>query len=99
MKLAVNNNQKNEKFNFIFEGTSYIQKIEEKIKDELNNFCVECGEENPEYISINNGIFLCMECAQNHFKFPKNVSEIIKNDRKSLTFDEIQPLLCGGKIP
>ena len=96
MKLAVNNNQKNEKFNFIFEGTSYIQKIEEKIKDELNNFCVECGEENPEYISINNGIFLCGDCVQNHLKFPKSISIIRKNNIKSLTLNEIQFLLCGG---
>lgn len=96
MKFAVKNNQKKEKFNFIFEGTSYIQKIEEKIKDELNNFCVECGEENPEYISINNGIFLCGDCVQNHLKFPKSISTIRKNNIKSLTLNEIQFLLCGG---
>ena len=96
MKIAVKNNQKKEQFNFIFDGTSYIQKIEEKIKDELNNFCVECGEENPEYISINNGIFICGDCVQNHLKFPKSISTIRKNNIKSLTLNEIQYLLCGG---
>ena len=94
MKYAV---RKEDKFNTLLnEGNSYIQKIEEKIKDELNNFCVECGEENPEFISINNGIFLCRDCVQIHLKFPKNISKIKKNNIKSLTLNEIQYLLCGG---
>ena len=94
MKYAVKKNQKIN--NLLNEGKSYIQKIEEKIKDQLNNYCVECGEENPEFISINNGIFLCRDCVQNHLKFPKNISKIKKNNIKSLTLNEIQYLLCGG---
>ena len=73
-----------------------MQILEKKLKDELNNFCVECGNENPEFISINNGIFICSECAQNHFHFPQNVSKIVNNDIKSLTLNDIQFLLCGG---
>ena len=43
--------------NFLLtEGNSYIKKIEDEIKDPLNNYCVECGEENPQYISINNAV-------------------------------------------
>lgn len=79
-----------------YKGNPYIRMIEEKLNDQFNNYCVECGNENPEYISINNGIFICEECVPNHFKFPKSISKIIKNDIKSLTFQEIQPLLCGG---
>ena len=78
------------------ENNPYIQIIEKKLNDELNKFCVECGNENPEYISINNGIFICSECVQNHFNFPKNISRILKNNIKILTLDEIQYLLCGG---
>ena len=73
-----------------------MQMIEKKLNDELNNYCVECGNENPEYISINNGVFICGECVQNHFRFPKNISRIINNNIKALTLDEIQFLLCGG---
>ena len=94
MSITVSKNPKINKL--LNEGKSYISKIEEKIKDELNNYCVECGEENPEYISVNNGIFICKDCAQNHLKLPKNISEIKKNNIKSLTLNEIQYLLCGG---
>ena len=82
--------------NFSYMRNPYIKMIEEKLNDELNNYCVECGNENPEYISINNGIFICVECVQNHLKFPKNISTIVKNNKQTLTLDNIQPLLCGG---
>ena len=94
MNYSVRNIQK--KYHNLHEGNPYMQMLEKKLNDELNNFCVECGNENPEYISINNGIFICVECVQNHFRFPKNISRIINNNIKSLTLDEIQFLLCGG---
>ena len=82
--------------NITYEGNPYVKMIEQKLNDELNNYCVECGNENPEYISINNGVFICVECVQNHLRFPKNISKIIKNNKNSLTLSEIQCLLCGG---
>ena len=94
MKFAVKRIQKQNHEKYM--GSPYIKMIEEQLNDELNKYCVECGNENPEYISINNGVFICIECAQNHFKFPKNISKIIKNNIQSLTLNEIQPLLCGG---
>ena len=94
MKYSVRYIQK--KCQNLRERNPYMQILEKKLKDELNNFCVECGNENPEFISINNGIFICSECAQNHFHFPQNVSKIVNNDIKSLTLNDIQFLLCGG---
>ena len=94
MKFAVNKQEKRN--NIQYKGNLYLKMIEEKLNDELNNYCVECGNENPEYISINNGIFICLECVQNHLNFPNNISKIIKNDIKCLTLKELQQLLCGG---
>ena len=31
--------------------------------DEHNRFCFDCGSENPEYVSLNQGVFLCFNCA------------------------------------
>ncbi len=94
MEFAVKKEQNRNKFSYM--RNPFIKMIEEKLNDELNNYCVECGNENPEYISINNGIFICVECVQNHLKFPKNISTIVKNNKQTLTLDNIQPLLCGG---
>jgi ADP-ribosylation factor GTPase-activating protein 1 len=88
--------KESERNNVIYEGNPYIKMLKQKLNDEFNNYCVECGTENPEYLSINNGVFICVECVQNHLRFPKNISKIIKNNKNSLTLNEIQCLLCGG---
>ena len=81
--------------NYISDGNC-IKDIEKKIQTEINNQCVECGKKNPEYISINNGIFLCKNCIQSHFQLPQEVSTIIKNDLKILTLNEINFIYNGG---
>ena len=73
-----------------------IDLIKESLKQEENDYCVECGEKDPQYISINNSIFLCKECILNHLQLSQEVSTIIKNDLKILTLNEIQYICNGG---
>ena len=74
----------------------YIKMIKETLKDGSNDNCVECGANNPQYISINNSIFLCKDCILNHLQLPQEASTIIKNDLKILNVDEIQYIHNGG---
>jgi hypothetical protein len=64
--------------------------------DEINNVCFECGSENPEYISINNGIFICKECVQDHYTFPHEISQIVINDLNGINNNELKKLFLGG---
>jgi ADP-ribosylation factor GTPase-activating protein 1 len=73
--------------NFIIE---YIK------NDEMNNECFDCGRRNPEYISINNGIFLCNKCIYYHYKFPDVISTLIKNNLNILGKRELNFLYYGG---
>ena len=72
------------------------RKIKILLTEQKNNECFECSTLNPEYISLNNGIFLCKNCVTKHLKFPKSISNIIKNNLNSLTLQNIQYLCCGG---
>lgn len=72
------------------------RKIKLLLKDPKNNECFECSNNNPEYISLNNGIFLCENCISSHLNLPKNISNIIKNNLSRLTLNNIQYLFCGG---
>ena len=65
-------------------------------KEELNNKCIDCKSENPEYISLNNAIFICKNCLKNHRRYSSNVSRIIKNDLKLLSLKEVQYIYFGG---
>ena len=74
----------------------YIKMIEEIKSDEINNVCFECGTINPEFISINNGVFICKECVEDHFNFPREISTVIINDLCSLNSNEVKKLYYGG---
>ena len=77
-------------------NNEYIKMIENIKSEEINNVCFECGTNNPEYLSINNGVFLCQECVQGHLKFPQEISQIIINDLYSLNTNEVKKLYFGG---
>ena len=73
------------------------RKIREITKEVLNNKCIDCNNYKPEYISLNNAIFICKNCYKNnHQKLPMNISRIIKNNLKLLTLKELQYLYFGG---
>ena len=74
----------------------YIKLINSIESDEINNVCFECGTNDPEYISINNGVFICKECVQDHFQFPREISTIMLNDLCSLNINELKKLYLGG---
>ena len=65
-------------------------------KDKMNSICFDCGVENPKFISVNNGIFLCNKCATVHMSFPQGVSDIENNDLYSLSENELKLLAEGG---
>ena len=72
------------------------QKIKIILNIPKNNECFECSNLYPEFISLNNGIFLCRNCVKNHSNFPKSISNILKKDLNDLTLKNIQYLCCGG---
>ena len=71
-------------------------KIKEIKNDELNKECFDCGSCYPEYISINNGVFICKDCLHIHNKFPKQVSTTLKNNLSSLNSKELEFMYLGG---
>ena len=88
--------QFNKKNQYNNKNNEYIKMINSIVSDEINNVCFECGTNDPEYISINNGVFICKECVQDHFQFPREISTIMLNDLYSLNINELKKLYLGG---
>ena len=44
--------------------------------DSENKICFDCGGPFPTYVSINNGVFICSNCANNHSRLGYNISFI-----------------------
>ena len=93
MYFHKNKSQNNIINNISNEKLKMINQIQ---SDEINNVCFECGTEEPEYISINNGVFICKECVQDHYQFPHEISQIVINDLNGLNNNELKKLFLGG---
>jgi ADP-ribosylation factor GTPase-activating protein 1 len=56
--------------------------FDELMKDTANSFCFDCGKTPASWASVNNGIYLCLNCAGNHRSYGVNISYI-----RSITID------------
>ena len=72
------------------------RKIQEIYKDEMNNECFDCGKSDPDFISANNGVFLCKDCMSIHYQFSDDISLIIKNNLFLLNEEQINYIYFGG---
>ena len=82
---------------FIQDNPTKKKKIKEILSEASNKECFDCGQQNPEYISLNNGIFICRICVLIHRQFPEEVSSIRQNIN-SLTDKELLMLYKGGNL-
>ena len=80
-------------YQFIIEKRRKINEIK---NNELNKECFDCGSCYPEYISLNNGVFICNNCIKIHNRFPKEISFTLKNNLSSLNDKELQYMYFGG---
>eukprot|EP01084_Bolivina_argentea_P242492 406773_1 len=47
-----------------------------------NSECIDCGQLNPKWASVNNGCFICIKCAGNHRSMGVHISFV-----RSITLD------------
>ena len=89
------NLEKKEKYKCLDNDINNI-KIKDLFNDEYNKKCIDCNRLYPENISINNGVFLCNKCAENHLKLKTNVSKVIKFILAELSIQDIRYIFYGG---
>lgn len=62
-----------------------------------NSTCCSCDKENPTFISLNNGIFLCQACAEIHKKkLDPEISQILSLKKDCFNDDQLLYLSLGG---
>jgi hypothetical protein len=61
-------------------------------KDYENKVCVECKSPMPSFVSINNAILLCNQCADRHMKLGYNISYVrhLTSDWDAYLFSYLQ---------
>ena len=70
--------------------------ISDILKEEGNSECCDCGAAEVKWISLNNGIFLCDKCAENHRTFGMSVSQILSLQLPTWSESQLLFLKKGG---
>jgi len=61
-----------------------------------NRICFDCNGRNPTWVSLNYGIYLCLECSGDHRRFGVHISFIRSCDMDSFTPYQICQMAIGG---
>ena len=64
--------------------------------DRSNARCFECAAANPQWVSINNGIYICLQCAGTHRSFGVQVSFVRSLEMDNLSEMHLKMLKYGG---
>jgi len=70
--------------------------ISDILKEEGNSECCDCGAAEVKWISLNNGVFLCDKCAENHRTFGMSVSQILSLQLPTWSESQLLFLKKGG---
>lgn len=63
---------------------------------DMDMFCVECLFKDPKWVSVNNGIYLCINCAAKHRGYGVKISFIRSLEFDYISDSEIIKLQKGG---
>lgn len=73
------------------------KEIKEKLFENIfNRKCFDCQETNPEWVSVNNAIFLCKECQVKHRSYGVSISYIRSLELDIWKDEQIAMLKLGG---
>ena len=75
-----------------------IMMCQKILSDKLNYLCFDCGRQLNElnYFDLKNAIFLCYNCTLQHQKYPKEISEVVTGNIRTLEHSYLIPLYYGG---
>ena len=61
-----------------------------------NELCFDCGKIPSNWVSLENGVFLCAKCAGKQRNFPDNKFTLLSIILDKFSNEEINYMICGG---
>ena len=64
--------------------------------DPVNAECFDCAQANPQWASVNNGTFICMNCAALHRSMGFHASIVRSLSMDSWDMNQLKQMALGG---
>lgn len=65
-------------------------------EDPINNVCFDCNSRNPDWASVSNGVFLCLNCAGIHRGFGVHISFVRSLSMDTWSIKQLKIMTVGG---
>jgi len=73
-------------------------KIEKMSHSKYNKICNDCFELNPQYVSVNNAVFICNKCSEVHSTLGDNISLVKSINSDTINENETEIIQRGGNF-
>lgn len=67
-----------------------------QVEQEENNWCFDCQQQSPQWASVNQGIFICMNCAALHRSLGVNISFVRSLSMDAWSEKQLRLMALGG---